>query len=789
MRTLGLSTFLILSTALFATPRVAPAQGVAPGLRVTVQSVSIPGDLRPEVLFTATDDLGVPVLLEELTDVRFILGVLEASPGATTKRYVSYTTRIEDPDGVPGSGDEAVQADYDSARLRGVTRNADGTFTYKFAGSVPGGFAPSATHQIAGQLRRTFAVDGESYRANVALAFRPDGQPVQETRDVVQTESCNACHTRLSVHGDVRREVQLCIMCHNSQTVDANTGNPVDFPQMIHKIHRGKDLPSFVRDGIPYEIVGFRDTVHDFSEVVFPQDIRNCNACHKSDFYLANPSQAGCGSCHDRVWFGDPVAMPAGFETHPIPNVTDGECRNCHQPGVLDIASSHRTEEEVFGPGLALEILEVRTAAASSDADRDGIPDETDNCVEAANPDQADADTDGIGDACECGDASGDGRVTSTDARLIQRCAAGEIPCAALCDASGDDACDTTDARLVQRLAVGQLTKNDLSCAERPTDALAPATALQVALTIRFSATDRNGDPIAVLDASTMNILAATVAWPVPEYEVAVRESLFSSFGQPADGTLVNEGGGLYAYTFRETLPADSRETFAVAMEGRRPYSPDGGVTTLEQGTATNAFTRFTLDGSPPAARRAVVDEARCQACHREVRMHGELRVGVDYCVMCHNPNATDEERRPADQLPPETVHFKVLVHRIHTGHDLTSPYTVFGFGGVAHDFTEVHFPGQRQECSICHSGESNELPLPDEALSTRVTQSDPGGGTVLVSDTLPTRATCTGCHDDPFTDVHALLNTDVGREAESCSVCHGPGKAFAVDQVHELGP
>ena len=39
--------------------------------------------------------------------------------------------------------------------------------------------------------------------------------------------------------------------------------------------------------------------------------------------------------------------------------------------------------------------------ACDSDRDNDGIPDNTDNCPNIANPDQADADHDGIGDACD----------------------------------------------------------------------------------------------------------------------------------------------------------------------------------------------------------------------------------------------------------------------------------------------------------------------------------------------------------------------------------------------------
>ena len=35
------------------------------------------------------------------------------------------------------------------------------------------------------------------------------------------------------------------------------------------------------------------------------------------------------------------------------------------------------------------------------DGDGDGAPDSSDNCVDVANPDQADADNDGLGDACD----------------------------------------------------------------------------------------------------------------------------------------------------------------------------------------------------------------------------------------------------------------------------------------------------------------------------------------------------------------------------------------------------
>jgi hypothetical protein len=68
------------------------------------------------------------------------------------------------------------------------------------------------------------------------------------------------------------------------------------------------------------------------------------------------------------------------------------------------------------GPG-GTDAGPVRPDAAGPgpDTDADGVPDATDNCPAAANTRQADADADGLGDACDVGDTDGDGTPDRDD--------------------------------------------------------------------------------------------------------------------------------------------------------------------------------------------------------------------------------------------------------------------------------------------------------------------------------------------------------------------------------------
>ena len=112
--------------------------------------------------------------------------------------------------------------------------------------------------------------------------------------------------------------------------------------------------------------------------------------------------------------------------------------------------------------------FECFSATGCDDSDGDTICDDADNCIYVANAGQEDCCTpgssstsnpDGIGDACQCGDVTGDGQANSFDATMIRRQAIGlSAPLFNFpdnCDVTGDRACNSLDATMITRKALG----------------------------------------------------------------------------------------------------------------------------------------------------------------------------------------------------------------------------------------------------------------------------------------------------------------------------------------------
>ncbi|HPG26420.1 MAG TPA: thrombospondin type 3 repeat-containing protein [Myxococcota bacterium] len=127
---------------------------------------------------------------------------------------------------------------------------------------------------------------------------------------------------------------------------------------------------------------------------------------------------------------------------------------------------------DVNGVGIASRVsdriawIESVVPISATDLDGDGIPDDQDNCPFVANASQSDNGglgfttlPDGIGDACQCGDVTGEGQVNDTDAAFIKRWALG-LPAPLFlvpnnCDVSGEGVCNGTDGTLIRHAAAG----------------------------------------------------------------------------------------------------------------------------------------------------------------------------------------------------------------------------------------------------------------------------------------------------------------------------------------------
>jgi OmcA/MtrC family decaheme c-type cytochrome len=269
----------------------------------------------------------------------------------------------------------AIQAGADSG---GTTKQvADGEFIYTFktkaVGANNAAYDPTTTHRVGiyGSRNLTEFDLGTNYASNT-LTWIPAGGTPTNTRDVIRTASCNKCHDSLAFHGGSRIGMDLCIMCHQPQTTDPDTGNTVDMKVFVHKLHMGSQLPS-VKAGNPYQVIGFNQAVSDWSTVNLPSDPRRCTFCHEdvkvtgatqSNNWLSNPSRAACGSCHDDVNFA------TGQNHVNLPQVSDSQCTQCHIPqGELEFDASIKgahtiPTQSLTNAGLVIGLVKVDNGVA-----------------------------------------------------------------------------------------------------------------------------------------------------------------------------------------------------------------------------------------------------------------------------------------------------------------------------------------------------------------------------------------------------------------------------------------
>lgn len=228
--------------------------------------------------------------------------------------------------------------------------------------------------------------------------------------------------------------------------------------------------------------------------------------------------------------------------------------------------------------------------------------------------------------------------------------------------------------------------------------------------------------------------------------------------------------------------------TYTVGMWGRKSITVDEFSESQNYNIVSHLGSKDFLVGDTITTlntTRIISSASNCNACHTDIWFHGGGRRGFDTCIQCHGTAGAEDRafyRYGGQETADVTVEFRQMLHKIHMGKELTKAktYTVMGFGNPpsAHTYEEVGFPpwpGGVKHCDKCHGAGSDSWKEPAIREHT--------DDTVLPVRTW--RTACTSCHDADAVAAHANQQTDANG-VESCSVCHGAGKEFAVDLKHK---
>jgi OmcA/MtrC family decaheme c-type cytochrome len=286
--------------------------------------------------------------------------------------------------------------------------NLDGTYTYAFTAPIPatippqlnavtplpddgtlaGSALPDGTYTIVMSASKNYFIDGTAVKdsSNPTVDVLFGAAAALAPRAVVNSDTCNTCHSSIRGHGGRYRGPEVCITCHTSGSREKATfGNQsIDFRVLVHKLHSGIHLPSvngvttaatggalvYGTTPTPYVVEGA-----DFSTVIFPmmpnfqiampkhtgysalsrtlatgqttpiaqtandnmrKGITGCGTCHGDPDGagpLAAPAEGGnaytetsrraCGSCHDDLNYARAIGTMGA-------NKTEASCAGCH---------------------------------------------------------------------------------------------------------------------------------------------------------------------------------------------------------------------------------------------------------------------------------------------------------------------------------------------------------------------------------------------------------------------------------------------------------------------------
>ena len=847
---------LPVKNALSSFASMSAADLAALDLRITITSITVPAAGKPVVAFKAMDNSsgnvvsGLPATAMRVA----LLKLVPATAGNDT--WVSYM-----------AANATSVAGTETGAAANLTDNGDGTYVYTFSQIVIDptkagtSYDANATHRFAMQISQS-GTSGQLFApVNVVKDFIPaTGADVTGKNDKIDPASCLECHSSFrakaggtgAFHGGTRYDVRFCVACHNSQrrftpipgtgtvpavdldapgaiepTTGAWAGNAtlvngeafIDLPVYIHKIHMGDQLSltggNYTAVAKPYEIT-------------YPQDVRNCDKCHRAPAvqagnFVTKPSRRACGSCHDGTSFVDVAAIPAKRTAHSGgPQVDDSKCGLCHP------ATGAKST-------VGIGIFDAHIPSASPGADATWLGGTNANTNAGYMP--------------AAGKLPPGAATITYDLKSVVRDASKHPSITFRLIKDGAPVVFNT-------YAAGTVTEMIDGFVNSPSAYFVfalPQDGIKAPADFNTSAsgylkTIWNGTATGA-GAGTMTFDAATGYYTVTLTGVTV----------PDTATILTGGIG-YTYSLSSTPPLTQINLPAfpygdgTVIKGCIAGQKCGGLVVTAPDVSKVATDAVTSKAY--TARRPIVDNSLCLKCHAQLgsnpSFHAGQRNDGATCAFCHRPNQTSGGWSASSST---------FIHGIHAASMRTTPFmwhaacptgTSVAAGTCtaanADSFADVTYPGVLNNCQQCHtagtydfSATASAAALPNLLASTVATgviaadistspyvvpgtdyglgysTSNVTSGTVngvacttaapcactlaAPCDAAPTTlvkspvtAACSTCHDSSDALAHmrqmggSFYETRLLASAknELCMTCHGPGTVAAIADVHK---
>ena len=831
-------------------------------LQVQGEVVGVTINSPPEVTFKLADASGNAIaglennttqtstaLAPSYSNVAFSIAKLVPGANGNPSRWVSYIVTS-----MPNKTTASVPARPTTDNTGTLTYLGDGQYKYKFYRDIKLvkaavaaatetatnknadlddlSFDPTLTHrvviQIAGNARGTGTntADGVQVAPAVPLKNPVDiiydfipatGQPVTTAntqREIVKVSACAECHNKFTFHGGnaltgvggSRQDTRMCTVCHTDQrkygraeattTATGYTGtvyridgkSALDLPTFIHKIHMGEEL---TKTGVT--IAGVTA-----NEIRYPQLITNCTKCHdgtptaknataQGDNWKTVPNIAACGACHDGVNFatGQGTTLSGKNTGHGAggAQADNSKCSSCHTAAA--IATSH---------------VAVTPQDMTSSMFQGGTNNNTNAAWIASNHDNL---------------PEGAIKVTY-DIKSVSRNSSKQPVMMFRMKQNGTAVAfnDPTKATEIWDNFMGAPSVYFVFAV--PQDGItAPA--------------DFNASASSYLrslwNGAASGASAGTLTGPdTSGYYTATLT------GVTIPDTAVMLTGGLgYSYAPKTTMPLTQTNLEKYPVTAATGSGLTAGMPNKTGGLLVVA-PDFNWVATGYTGRRAIVEDARCNNCHKELGVfnkssfHAGQRNDGSSCSWCHTPNRT------SSGWAADSTNF---VHAIHGGLKRTNKFT-WHASSTESGYWKIGYPGVLKNCEACHlpgtydfsatasaSAVSNRLyrtaatgtfsstatDLVKFAYSPFVkTDTSYGAGfsfsattgvTTAAADTTlvesPITTVCFACHDSTLARTHMESNGGsiyVDRKTalakpEQCMICHESGRVGDIKTVH----